>query len=53
MSATVLYDYHGSFGDDPVVGLVDPEAAPVTFSAWDYAGERCVIIESLGGLIRV
>jgi hypothetical protein len=40
-----LHDLYKSFGDDPFVVPADPKAAPVTFSAWDYARERCAVIE--------
>jgi hypothetical protein len=44
MSATTLYDLYTSFGDDPFVVSADPKAAPVGFSAWAYARERCEVL---------
>jgi hypothetical protein len=41
ISTTALYDLYKSFGDDPFVVPADPKDAPVTFSAWVYALERC------------
>ncbi|ANW00114.1 hypothetical protein LMTR13_07855 [Bradyrhizobium icense] len=41
MSATALYDLYRSFGDDP---SADPKGAPVAFSAWQYARERCEVL---------
>lgn len=43
MTADVLYQAYTAFGDDPFV--VAPRGAEtVTFSAWDYAQERCATI---------
>jgi hypothetical protein len=43
MTADALYQAYTSFGDDPFV--VAPKGAEtVTFSAWDYAKERCAAI---------
>jgi hypothetical protein len=44
MSATALYDLYNSFGDDPLIVPVDAKDAPVAFSAWQYARERCWIV---------
>ena len=44
MSAMTLYDLYTSFGDDPFVVCDDPKAAPVGFSAWAYARERCEVL---------
>ena len=33
-----------SFGDDPFVVSADPKAAPIGFSAWAYARERCEVL---------
>lgn len=40
MTATALYEQYESFGDDPFIMPVDPDAAPVAFSAWAYAKQR-------------
>lgn len=42
MSAEELYRMYTMFGDDPFV--VSSDAAPVAFSAWDYARERCAVV---------
>jgi hypothetical protein len=39
MSAAELWESYTGFGEDPYIVSVD--AAPVRFSAWDYARERC------------
>jgi hypothetical protein len=44
MSATALYGLYTSFGDDPFVVPADLKAAPVAFSTWDYARERCEVL---------
>jgi hypothetical protein len=44
VSAAALYDLYMSFGDDPFVVPVNPKDAPVTFSAWQYARERCEVL---------
>jgi hypothetical protein len=44
MTATALYEQYEGFGDDPFVMAVDPKDAPVTFSAWAYAKERCEVL---------
>jgi hypothetical protein len=41
MSATDLYERYVSFGDDPFIVPVDQKGAPVAFSAWEYARQRC------------
>jgi len=41
MSASELYDHYTSFGPDPFVVPI-PEGA--TFSAWDYAKQRCAVM---------
>jgi hypothetical protein len=46
MTATALYDQYKGFGDDPFIVPVDPNDAPVSFSAWDYAEERCEVLAS-------
>jgi hypothetical protein len=40
IAATELYDMYTSFGDDPFIVRVDPNAEVAYFSAWDYAKER-------------
>jgi len=44
MTATALYDQYKGFGDDPFIMPVDPDDAPVSFSAWEYAKERCEVL---------
>ena len=44
MPATALYDQYRGFGDDPLIMPVDPNDAPVGFSAWAYAEERCQML---------
>jgi hypothetical protein len=44
MSATALWDVYRDFGDDPFILPTDSETAPVTFSAWRYARERCEVL---------
>jgi hypothetical protein len=44
MSATVLWDVYRDFADDPFIVPVGPNGAPVIFSAWDYARERCEVL---------
>jgi hypothetical protein len=39
MTARALYEQNTGFGDE-----VDPDDAPVTFSPWEYAEERCEAI---------
>jgi hypothetical protein len=46
ITAAELYDYYTSFGDDPFIMAVDPNAQPTHFSAWDYAKERSNILTS-------
>jgi hypothetical protein len=45
ITAAALYEQYKGFGDDPFILPVDPDEAPVSFSAWAYAKERC---EALG-----
>jgi hypothetical protein len=42
ITATALYEQE--FGDGPFVVPVDPNDAPVAFSAWAYAKERCQVL---------
>jgi hypothetical protein len=44
MTATALYDVYKGFGDDPFIVPVNPNDAPVGFSAWAYAEERCQVL---------
>ena len=44
MTAAALYEQYEGFGDDPFIVPVDPKDAPVDFSAWGYAKERCEAI---------
>ena len=46
MSREALYGQYVSFGEDPFIVPVDPKAAPVMFSGWDYAKARCAEIAS-------
>lgn len=48
MSPAALYERYTMFGDDPFVVPVDPKDAPVSFSAWEYARQRC---EEMAGSI--
>jgi hypothetical protein len=41
-----LYEQYEGFGDDPFVVPVDPNDAPVAFSAWGYAKERCKVLSA-------
>jgi hypothetical protein len=43
-TAAALYEQYVTFGEDPYVVAVDPTGAWVTFSAWDYAKERCEVL---------
>ena len=45
MTAAALYELYVTFGEDPYIVAVDPTDARVTFSAWDYAKERCEVLE--------
>jgi hypothetical protein len=47
MTARALYDQYTGFGDDPFIRPVDPNDAPVTFSAWAYAKQRCAALGSV------
>ena len=37
MSVADLYEQYARFGDDPFIVPVDPNDAPVAYSAWGYA----------------
>lgn len=41
MTADALFESYTLFGEDPFVVPDSPEDAPVKFSAWDYARQRC------------
>jgi hypothetical protein len=41
MTADALFESYRSFGEDPFVVPDSPADAPVKFSAWDYARQRC------------
>jgi len=41
ISAEALLDRYRSFGEDPFITVLDGADASATFSAWDYAKERC------------
>jgi hypothetical protein len=43
MTAGALYQTYTAFSDDPFV-VAPAGAEMVTFSAWDYARERCAVI---------
>jgi hypothetical protein len=45
MTADALYDQYVTFGEDPYVLPVDCSDARVGFSAWEYAKERCEVLE--------
>jgi hypothetical protein len=45
MTADALYQLWVIFGEDPYVMPVDRTDARVAFSAWDYAKERCEVLE--------
>jgi hypothetical protein len=44
MTAAALYEQYEGFGDDPFIVPVDPNDAPVAFSAWAYAKQRCQVL---------
>jgi hypothetical protein len=44
ISAEVLYDHYRSFGEDPFILVVDGTDEAASFSAWDYAKERCRVM---------
>lgn len=44
MTADALFESYTAFGEDPFIVLDGPGAAPVKFSAWDYARQRCAEI---------
>ena len=44
MTPAALYEQYEGFGDDPFVVPVDPNDAPVAFTAWAYAKERCQVL---------
>ena len=44
MTATALYEQYKGFGDDPFIVPVESTDAPVAFSAWAYAKERCDVL---------
>jgi hypothetical protein len=50
MSGEALYDLYVGFGEDPFVVTVDPQGAPVGFSASAYAKEQSGIIAGYGRL---
>jgi len=39
-----LYDYYTSFGSDPFIVALDPKGGRPSFSAWNYAKERCQVL---------
>ena len=41
ISAETLLDRYRSFGEDPFIEVLDGADEAATFSAWDYAEERC------------
>jgi hypothetical protein len=41
ITAEKLYDRYTSFGCDPHIEVLDGTDKGATFSAWDYAKERC------------
>lgn len=44
MTANALFESYTAFGEDPFIVPGRPEGAPVQFSAWDYARQRCAEI---------
>jgi hypothetical protein len=51
MTATALYEQYKGFGDDPFIMPVDPDDAPVSFSAWEYAKGRCEVLGAKTSLV--
>jgi hypothetical protein len=47
MTVAALYEVYTNFGDDPFIMPVDPKDAPVAFSAWAHACERCAVLAGL------
>ena len=45
MTADALYELWVMFGEDPYVMRVDRTDAQVDFSSWEYAKERCEVLE--------
>jgi hypothetical protein len=41
ITAEALFDRYRSFGEDPFITVLDGADEAATFSAWDYAKERC------------
>jgi hypothetical protein len=41
ISAEALFHRYTSFGEDPFIEVIDGADQAATFSAWDYAKERC------------
>src|SRR4051812_10883819 len=44
MTAAALYERYVSFGDDPFIVPPNSKDPSVTFSAWEYARDRCEVI---------
>lgn len=44
ISAEDLYNRYTNFGDDPFILVADGADDRATFSAWDYAKDRCRVI---------
>ena len=44
MTADALFESYTAFGEDPFIVPEGPGGAPVKFSAWDYARQRCAEI---------
>ena len=44
MCPAELYRRYIHFGDDPFIVVLDAAAPPVSFSAWNYANERCQLL---------
>ena len=49
MTAEELYQGYTGFGEDPFIVSDDPTCR---FSAWDYAKERCAMLERKGNQVR-
>jgi hypothetical protein len=51
MTATALREQCVRFGNGPLVVPVDPNDAPVAFSAWAYAEQRCQVLGAKSPLV--
>jgi hypothetical protein len=46
MTAAELFEMYSLFGEDPFIVPVGEGAAPVDFSAWDYAKQQSKVLTS-------